>query len=64
MGGRLATNLQEMSDDPGVLDDGRFWAVVITFEGELTFARFENVIESPFPETAWNGFASAWMASQ
>ncbi len=63
MGGRLATNLQEISDDPSVLDDGRFWAVVITFEGEMTFARFENVIESAFPEIAWDGFTSAWNSS-
>ena len=63
MGGRLATNLQEISDDPAVLDDGRFWAVVITFEGEMTFARFENVIESTFPEIAWDGFKSAWNSS-
>jgi len=63
MGGRLATNLQEMSDDPEVLDDGRFWAVVITFEGAKTFARFENVIEAPFPETLGKGFTTTWKSS-
>ncbi|CAN2203273.1 TrpE Anthranilate/para-aminobenzoate synthases component I [Candidatus Nanopelagicaceae bacterium] len=63
MGGRLATNLQEISDDPSVLDDGRFWAVVITFEGAMTFARFENVLESSFPDTSWEGFTSSWNSS-
>ena len=63
MGGRLATNLQEMSDDPEVLDDGRFWAVVITFEGAKTFARFENIIEAPFPETLGKGFTTTWKSS-
>jgi para-aminobenzoate synthetase component 1 len=63
MGGRLATNLQEISDDPEVLDDGRFWAVVITFEGAKTFARFENIIEAPFPETLGKGFTTTWKSS-
>ena len=63
MGGRLATNLQEISSDPAVLDDGRFWAVVVSFEGEMTFARFENVTESVFPEIEWDGFTSGWNSS-
>ncbi len=63
MGGRLATNLQEISNDPAVLDDGRFWAVVVSFEGEMTFARFENVTESVFPEIEWDGFTSGWNSS-
>jgi para-aminobenzoate synthetase component 1 len=63
MGGRLATNLQEISDDPEVLDDGRFWAVVITFEGAKTFARFENVVEAPFPENLGKGFTTSWKSS-
>jgi para-aminobenzoate synthetase component 1 len=52
-----------MSDDPEVLDDGRFWAVVITFEGAKTFARFENIIEAPFPETLGKGFTTTWKSS-
>ena len=63
MGGRFATNLQEVSDDPAVLEDGRFWAVVITFEGGMTFARFENVVESSFPETTREGFTTSWNSS-
>ncbi len=63
MGGRLATNLKEISTDPAVLDDGRFWAVVVSFEGAMTFARFENVTESAFPKIEWNGFSSTWNSS-
>ena len=63
MGGRFATNLQEVSDDPAVLEDGRFWAVVITFEGGMTFARFENVVESSFPETTRERFTTSWNSS-
>jgi para-aminobenzoate synthetase component 1 len=63
MGGRLATDLQEISHDPEVLSDGRFWAVVITFEGEMTFARFASVVEEDFPSNSWNGFTGSWKSS-
>ena len=35
-GGRLATELAEVTDDPAALDTGGWWAVVVTFEGRLT----------------------------
>ena len=56
LGGRLATGLVEISDDPAVLDgDGR-WAVVMTFEGELICARFQTWAEAPLPEAGhWRG---------
>ena len=63
MGGRLATDLQEISHDPSVLSDGRFWAVVITFEGEMIFARFANVVEEEFPNNSWNGLTGSWKSS-
>jgi para-aminobenzoate synthetase component 1 len=63
MGGRLATDLQEISHDPSVLSDGRFWAVVITFEGEMIFARFANVVEEEFPNNSWSGFTGGWKSS-
>ena len=63
MGGRLATDLQEISHDPKVLSDGRFWAVVITFEGEMTFARFASVVEEDFPSNSWNEFTGSWKSS-
>ncbi len=41
--GLWARELVEVSDDPAVLSDGNFWAVLITYEGAKTFARFANV---------------------
>jgi len=63
MGGRLATHLEEISHDPAVLDDGRFWAIAITFEGEMTFARFSEVLDSDFPQSSWQKLNSLWKAS-
>jgi para-aminobenzoate synthetase component 1 len=63
MGGRLATHLEEISHDPAVLDDGRFWAIAITFEGEMTFARFSEVTDSDFPQSSWQKLNSLWKAS-
>jgi para-aminobenzoate synthetase component 1 len=48
-GGRLATGLLEVSDDPAVLGTGGFWAVVADFEGRVTCARFADVRPDPAP---------------
>lgn len=42
VGGFEATGLLEVSDDPSALDAGGRWAVVRTFEGALTAARFAD----------------------
>ena len=63
MGGRLATQLEEISSDPSVLADGNFWAIVITFEGEMTFARFATVEVAQFPESEWSSIATPWRSS-
>jgi len=63
MGARLATQLEEISDDPSVLDDGNFWAVVITFEGEMTFARFAEISDKEFPAAPWSQIATPWRTS-
>ena len=39
----VATDLQEVSHDPAALDRGGWWAVVHTYEGHLTAARFGRV---------------------
>lgn len=44
--GRWARDLVEISDDPAVLHDGNFWAVIITYEGDYIFARFDDVKEN------------------
>jgi para-aminobenzoate synthetase component I len=53
-GGRLATGLEEVSHDPAALDSSGWWAVVATFEGELTAARFRDVRDAPLPSAQWS----------
>jgi para-aminobenzoate synthetase component 1 len=60
MGGRLATDLIEISHDPSCLDDGDFWAVSTTFEGAFTAAKFATVVDSDFPDTPWIPINSSW----
>ena len=62
MGGRLATDLIEISDDPSCLDDGDFWAVSATFEGAFTAAKFATVIDADFPEAPWAPIDSQWQS--
>lgn len=45
----VASDLQEVSHDPAVLDRGGWWAVVHTYEGHLTAARFGRVERSQGP---------------
>ncbi|TDC47103.1 anthranilate synthase component I family protein [Jiangella ureilytica] len=62
----LATGLVETSSDLRVLDGSGRWAVVVTFEGEVTCARFEQWTPAPLPraERPWNGPATdAWTSS-
>ena len=63
MGGRLATDLVEISHDPECLSDGGFWAVSTTFENHFTAAKFATVIEAPFPTTAWIPLQGNWSSS-
>ena len=43
MDGIYAQNLVEVRNDFQALEEPGFWAVVGTFEGEFTFARFDSV---------------------
>lgn len=68
--GIWARELAEISDDPEVLDDGNFWAVVITYEGKRIFARFTTIDreqEHPFLDYAsaipWQPIESTWQSS-
>jgi para-aminobenzoate synthetase component 1 len=64
LGGRLATGLVEVGDDPAVLDGGGWWAVVVDFEGQGTFARFADVRPATIPERDWPGVApQSWTTS-
>lgn len=64
MKGVHASGLAEVSSDPEVLNDGRFWAVVASFEGEYRFARFRKVRTEPFPESKWLRLERPWISTQ
>lgn len=49
VGGRLATGLADVTSDLSALDSAGFWAVVVTYEREITCARFEDVRRVPQP---------------
>jgi para-aminobenzoate synthetase component I len=62
--GLLATGLEEVRDDPAVLDGGGWWAVALTYEGQLTAARFSEVTQAPLPAGCWPGVPiDAWRSS-
>lgn len=62
--GTLATDLIDVTDDPGALDSCGWWAVCVTYEGAATFARFANVRASELPSGRWHGPAvSDWHSS-
>lgn len=63
MGGKLATDLVEVSHDPKCLDDGGFWAVSTTFENHFTAAKFATVVNAPFPTTTWIPMSGVWSSS-
>lgn len=63
-GGTLATGLREVRHDPAALDEGGWWAVALTYEGNLTAARFEDVRPAALPTACWPGVArQAWQSS-
>jgi para-aminobenzoate synthetase component 1 len=45
MGGRMATDLIAISNDPADIDDG-FWAISTSFDGKFVGAKFGKVIDS------------------
>ena len=63
MGGRLASDLVEVSHDPQCLDDGGFWAVSTTFENQFIAAKFATVIQAPFPTSSWISLRGSWSSS-
>ena len=65
VGGRLATDLVDLTDDLAALDSAGFWAVVLPFEGAPICARFAHVRPArPWPGPTWCGPpAGAWTSS-
>ncbi|MGC4956816.1 chorismate-binding protein [Actinomadura citrea] len=62
-GGLLATGLADVTSDLGALDSRGWWAVVVTYEGKVTCARFETVRPAPHPGGVWAGPAGEWTSS-
>lgn len=65
VGGRLVTDLVDLTADLEALDSAGFWAVVLPFEGAPICARFAHVRPArPWPGDPWRGPASdAWTSS-
>ena len=65
VGGHLATDLVDLTDDLAALDSHGFWAVVLPFEGAPICARFANVRPArPWPGPPWVGpDPDAWTSS-
>jgi para-aminobenzoate synthetase component 1 len=65
VGGRLATELVDVTSDLSALDSAGFWAVVLPFEGAPVCARFGRVRPArPWPGAPWEGPpADAWTSS-
>ena len=64
--GRLATGLRDVTSDLTALDSAGYWAVVGTYEGEWTLARFDDVRDAPLPAapTPWVGpDRDTWVSS-
>jgi para-aminobenzoate synthetase component 1 len=49
MGGVLAWDLVQVSDDPACLADGGFWAISTTYEGDFRAAKFASISTAEFP---------------
>ena len=65
-GGLLAEGHLTTSDDPADLDRGGWWAVVVTFEGDVRLHRFATVRRAGLPRArgSWCGpAAGAWTSS-
>ncbi len=65
LGGRLATRCVDVTDDPAALESEGFWAVVATFEGALTCARFADVGPAKLPTARgpWPELTGQWRTS-
>lgn len=68
-GGRFASGLEAVVDldaEPDALDQGGWWAIRATFEGQLSAYRFANVVTAPrpIPARGWIGpDIASWRSS-
>ncbi len=52
-----------MTSDPAALDSRGWWAVVVTYEGKVTCARFTNVRKARAPSAPWPKPRHDWTSS-
>lgn len=63
-GDRLALDLVDVTHDLTALDSRGWWAVVMTYEGTFTAARFDDVRQGALPRAEWPGISrQAWTSS-
>ena len=63
MGGRHATHLLEITNNPEKLNDGGFWAVATNFDGEFRAAKFQDITSSNLPKSDWRKIEGNWQSS-
>ena len=63
MGGRLATGVLQRRADLDHLDDGTFWALSISYEGEVIATSFSHIEKSQYPDRAWSGISGEWRST-
>lgn len=63
MDGLLLQDLVELSDDPAVLADGNFWAVIGSYEGHWRFARFSTMERGALPPSSPWVAVAGWQSS-
>jgi len=65
VGGRLCTDLVDVTTDLSALDSRGFWAVVVPYDGTPVCARFAHVRDAvPWPGAPWRGpAADDWVSS-
>lgn len=64
VGGKLATDLLEVTSDPAVLDSGGIWVVVVPYDGDPVFARFGSWGPVTRDFGSWRGpNVEAWQSS-
>jgi len=63
-GSRTASGVVEVTDDIECLDRGGFWAVVVTFEGDVRCVRLAEVTgPEPLPARTWTALQGDWRSS-
>lgn len=60
MGGQLASGVIQSRSDLTQLDDGTFWALSISYEGEIVATSFAQVENAPFPTKTWQALEGRW----